>query len=199
MAGAPSRPKMAHAVMVSRWHAGPPRDDPLRACRLVTALYAAIARDASQPRSRLAHVPRWGRTRVDGLMCRSPESDARGRWGPIDRRSARAKARTWLHCLAHRTGPGAGCQVSGQRRTGRPPEVTNDRSVGAKREESRPAVGQLWSGPAGRYGSKDPLRDLEERTLNQSPSIGYLQIPSSLSLSCWSELVQRDHLAQADQ
>jgi hypothetical protein len=42
---------------------------------------------------------------------------------------------------------------------GRPPGATNDRFVDAKREESGPAVGQLWSGPTGRYGSAAPVRD----------------------------------------
>jgi hypothetical protein len=37
--------------------------------------------------------------------------------------------------------------------SGRPPAATNDRFLDAKREEFRPAVGQLWSGPSGRYGS----------------------------------------------
>ena len=35
----------------------------------------------------------------------------------------------------------------------RPPVATNDRFADAKREDCGPAVGQLWSGPSGRYGS----------------------------------------------
>ena len=37
--------------------------------------------------------------------------------------------------------------------SGRPLEATNDRSTDANREESGPAIDQLWSGPQDRNGS----------------------------------------------
>ncbi len=56
---------------------------------------------------------------------------------------------------------------------GRPPAATNDRFVNAKREEFRPAGGQLWSGPSGRYGSIVPVRGDEKRSLARPSGVGF--------------------------